>query len=414
VSRGSKSKRMTRMRQAALGIGCLAGGTSQLHAAQWSFAPQASIWMDEDSNRYLSAGARDSQSIYVNPSAVFQWSSDTSQLSLTPWLMWQQVSDSAYANVHSESLNGQYNWSGELGQLSLQGGVSDYSTLATEIPETGLVAPGLNRRAKQGTLFFSRLQTERRSLVLQLSWLDVGYYGPNSELVNLISGYKFATVSVGEKFTLTPATSVTPTVFDNQVFTPLSFGDSRESGLRLNFEHSFTERTSLKAYAGASQQSLNEFVRVENVAGLQQSVRPIRRIAGLGGITLSLATPRGHLDLDFADSLQPSSGGVVAKRQTLTLSDTQSVTEQVDIRISAARIQNNHDVVALGIDRAFYDTAILGVDWHFAEAWRLHSEAGVTHTDTATLATTDSARPITEWRVAVSVNWAPLPSVRTF
>ncbi len=402
---------MTRMTQAALGIGCLAGGTPAAHAAQWSFAPQASIWVDNDSNRYLGIDAANSQSVSVNPSAVFQWSSDTSQLSLTPWLMWQQISDSAYANVHSESLNGQYNWTGELGQLALQGGVSDYSTLASEIPDTGLVAAGLNRRAKQGSLSFTHLQSERRSLILQLSWLDTGYYGPNSGLVNLLSGYKYATVSVGEQFNLTPQTSLTPTLFDNQVITPIATGDSRESGLRLYFAHSFTERISLKAFAGASQQSSQEVVRSDGPAGIQQAVQTASRIGALGGFTLSLATLRGHLDLDYVNSLQPYSGGVVAQRQTLTLSGVHSISEKVDLRVSAARIQNNHSAVALGIDRAFYDTATFGADWHFAETWRLHSEVAVTHTDALAFTT---PQPVTEWRVALALSWIPLPSVRTF
>jgi hypothetical protein len=409
---------MARMTQAALGIGCLAGGAPTLHAAQWSFAPQASMWMDDDSNRYLGTDARNSQSVYINPSAVLQWSSDTSQLSLTPWLIWQQVSDSAYADVHSESLNGQYNWTGELGQLTLQGGFADYSTLATQIPDTGLVAPGLNRRTKQGSLSFSHVQTERRSLILQLSWLDLGYYGPNSEFVNLLSGYKYATASVGEMFNLTPQTSLTPTIFDNQVITALSYGKSRESGLRLDFAHDFTERTSLKVYAGASQQSsqkvVQNFVFIDGGLGLQESLQPTSRVGALGGFTLSLATLRGHLDLDYANSLQPYSGGVVAQRQTLMLSDTQSVSEKVDVRVSAARIQNSHTAVVLDIDRAYYDTATFGVDWHFAESWRLHSEVAVTHTETLTFATAAVAQPITEWRGALSVSWMPLPTQRTF
>jgi hypothetical protein len=404
---------MARVTQAALGIGCVAGGAPAVHAAQWSFAPQASVSVDDDSNRYLSVAIPNTQSFYVNPSAVFQWSSDTSALSLTPWLMWQQISDSAYAKVHSESLSGQYNWTGELGQLTLQGAVADYSTLANQIPDTGLVAPGLNRRTKQGSLFFAHMQTERRSLIVQLSWLDLGYYGPNSELVNLLSGYKYATVSIGEMFSLTPQTSLTPTLFDNQVITPLSIGNSRESGLRLNFEHDFTERTSLKAFAGASQQSSDKVVLIDDADGLREAVQPTSRIGALGGLTLSFATLRGHLDLDYVNSLQPYSGGVVAQRQTLTLSDTQSLSEKVDMTVSAARVENNHSAVVLGIDRAYYDTATLGVNWHFTEFWRLHSEVGVTHTDTLPSASAVT-QPVTEWRVALSVSWTPLPTVRTF
>jgi hypothetical protein len=237
-------------------------------------------------------------------------------------------------------------------------------------------------------------------------------------VVNLLAGYKYATVSVGEMFNLTPETSLTPTVFDNQVITPLSYGKSRETGLRLDFQHSFTERTSLKAYAGASQQASQKVVQtlvlIDGGLGLQESLQPTSRIGALGGFTLSRATLSGHLDLDYANSLQPYSGGVVAQRQTLTLSDTQSVSEKVDVRVSAARIQNSHSAVVLDIDRPFYDTATLGVDWHFAESWRLHSEVAVTHTDTLAFATAAVAQPTTEWRVAVSVSWLPLPTQRTF
>lgn len=299
---------MTRMTQAAIGVGCLAGGQPVAHAAEWSIAPQASLWVDDDSNRYLAANASGSQSTFVNPSAVLQWSSETNQLSLTPWLMWQQISDSAYANVHSESLTGEYDWSGEVGQLTLQGGVADYTTLATDIPDTGLVAPGVNRRTRQGSLAFSHLLTERRSLLLQLSWLDIGYYGPNSGLYNLISGYKYASISVGEKFALMQNTAVTVSGFDNQLITPLSIGNSRESGLRLDFQHSFTERASLKAYVGASQRSLEEFRTVASV-DTPQSLQATSSIGALGGFTLTLATERGHLDLDYANSLEPYSGG---------------------------------------------------------------------------------------------------------
>jgi hypothetical protein len=403
---------MTRMTQAALGVGCLAGG-APAHAGQWSIAPQVSVWVDNDSNRYLSLPASNTQSAYLNPSAVFQWSSETNQLSLTPWVMWQQIDDSAYANVHSESLTGEYDWTGEVGQLSLQGGISDYSTLATDIPDTGLVAPGVNRRTRQGSLSFSHLQTERRSLLLQLSWLDIGYYGPNSELYNLLSGYKYASISLGEKYAFTANTAVTVSAFDNQLITPLSIGNSRESGLRLDFQHSFTERTSLKAYVGASQRSLEELRSAEAVNS-SVSLQATSSVGALGGLTLTLATERGHLDLDYTNALEPYSGGVLAQRQSLTLSDTQSLTEKVDLLLSAARIQNNHGAVVLGIDRGYYDVATIGFNWHFAESWRVHSEVGVTHSETLVLAADQPTQPLTEWRVAVSLSWTPLPTIRTF
>jgi hypothetical protein len=404
---------MTRMTQAALGVGCLAGGAPPAQAGQWSIAPQVSVWVDNDSNRYLSLPAASTQSAYLNPSAVFQWSSETNQLSLTPWLMWQQIDDSAYANVHSESLTGEYDWTGEVGQLALQGGISDYSTLATDIPDSGLVAPGVNRRTRQGSLSFSHQQTERRSLLLQLSWLDIGYYGPNSDLYNLLSGYKYASVSLGEKYAFTANTAVTVSAFDNQLITPLSIGNSRESGLRLDFQHSFTERTSLKAYVGASQRSLEELRSAESVNS-SVSLQASSSVGALGGLTLTLATERGHLDLDYTNALEPYSGGVLAQRQSLTLSDTQSLTEKVDLLLSAARIQNNHGAVILGIDRGYYDVATIGCNWHFAESWRVHSEVGVTHSETLVLAADQPTQPLTEWRVALSLSWTPLPMIRTF
>jgi hypothetical protein len=401
---------MARMTQAALGVGCLAGGAPAAHAAQWSIAPQVSVGIDDDSNRYLSLPAINSQSGWLNPSAVFQWSSETSQLSLTPWLIWQQISDTAYANVHSESLNGEYDWTGELGQLSLQGGISDYTTLATDIPDTGLVAPGIRRRTWQSAATFSHLQTERRTLILQLSWMDLSYYGPNSDFYNLIAGYKYASVSIGEKFALTEKTALTLSVFDNQLITPTSIGNSRESGLRLDLKHSFQERNSLKAYVGVSQRSLEE-IRTDTT---NFSLSATNSIAALGGFTFTRTTLSGHLDLDYANSLQPYSAGVLAQRQTLTLSDTQSLSEKIDLILSAARVQNNHSAVLEGIDRGYYDTASVGLDWHFAQSWHVHSEAGVTHTETVLVAPDQPTQPLTEWRVALSLSWTPLPTVRTF
>ncbi|HEV2703519.1 MAG TPA: hypothetical protein VGV09_17975 [Steroidobacteraceae bacterium] len=401
------------MTQAAVGVGYLAGGVPFAHAGQWSIAPQVSVWVDNDSNRYLDLPATTTQSGWLNPSAMFEWSSEANQLSLTPWLLWQQISNSTYADVHSESLTGEYDWSGELGQLTLQGGISDYSTLATDIPDTALVAPGVNRRTRQGSLAFSHLQSERRTLVLQLSWLDIGYYGPSSQFYNLISGYKYASVSVGEKFALTQTSLVTVSGFDNQLITPLSIGNSRESGLRLDFQHNFTERTTLKAYVGASQRSLEELRTVESV-GTPESLQASNSIGALGGLILSLATERGHLDLDYTNALVPYSEGVLAQRQSLTLSGTQSMTEKLDLRLSVARVQNNHGAVLLGIDRGYYDTATLSLDWHFAESWSMHSEAGVTHTETVQVLPDRPTQPLTEWRVALSLTWKPLPTVRTF
>ena len=403
---------MTRMTHTALGVGCLAGGSPLAHAAEWSFAPQVSVWVDDDSNRYLNLPAITSQSAYLNPSAVFQWSTETNRLSVTPWLMWQQISDTAFANVHSESLSGEYDWTGERDQLSLQGGLSDYSTLASDIPNTGLVAPGVNRRSRQGALTYTHDESERFSLIAQFSWLDQGYYGPNSALYNLIAGYKYASVSVGEKYAFTQKTAVTVSAFDNQLITPLSIGNSRESGLRVDYQHAFTERISLKAYAGASQRALEQ-LRTD-AAGTAPALEPTSSVGALGGFTLTWATERGHLDLDYSNSLEPYSTGVLAQRQSLTLSATQGLTETIDFELSAARIQNNHGAVLLGIDRGFYDIATAGCNWHFAQSWHLHSEAGYTHTETVTVGALQAAQPLSEWRVALSLNWMPPATVHSF
>ena len=46
------------------------------------------------------------------------------------------------------------------------------------------------------------------------------------------------------------------------------------------------------------------------------------------------------------------SAGVLAQRQTVTFSDTQSPTEKIDLKLAAARVQNNHSAVLAAIDRA--------------------------------------------------------------
>ena len=100
--------------------------------------------------------------------------------------------------------------------------------------------------------------------------MSLSYYGPNSGYYNVVAGDKYASVSIGEKLNLTERTALTISAFDNQLITPTSIGNSRESGLRLDYQHSFYERTSLKAYVAPVSAPWKRFVRTTSASRWEQ------------------------------------------------------------------------------------------------------------------------------------------------
>ncbi|HTY51390.1 MAG TPA: hypothetical protein VMB48_17025 [Steroidobacteraceae bacterium] len=400
--------------QAALGFGCAAGAPA--HAALWSIAPSM-IWsVDDDSNRYLSDGLRASQSGVYTASAVFERDTETTQLSLTPWAMWQRIDDHQYANSDNRSLSGAFGWNGERQQLQLQAEIADFSTLESELTETGILANDVRRRQTQEAFSWNWALTERRTLLVQLSWMDVSYYGTDATLLNLLSGYKYPTAVLGEQFQLSPNTTLTASLFDDELIagggelviplagTGLELAEhlpanvSREAGLKFELVHHFTERTQVDAYVGESGRTL----------------RGVQSRGTLGGITGTLWMPRGHVDLNVSDTLVPYGTGVLVQRALATLSDTFNITETLDAQLALTRIQNNQSTVNLGLDRPYYDNATAALDWQWDQPWKLRLESGLTHTETFPLAPSYQTFPITAWRVALSLTWTPQASRGSF
>ena len=400
--------------QAALGLGCGMGVPA--HAALWSIAPSMIWTADDDSNRALSEGYRASQSGIFVTTAVFERDTETTQLSLTPWVMWQRIDDSQYADTDNRSLVGAFSWASERQQLQAQALIGDFSTLESELTETGIVANDLRRRTKQASLSWTYTLAERRALVAQLSWMNVSYYGSNATLLNLLSGYTYPTAVLGEQFTLSEKTTFTASLFGDQLTTPggelfiplggtglvlvepIPKNSSRETGVKFELVHHFTERTQIDAYVGESERSL----------------RGVTSRGTLGGITGTLALSRGHIDLNFSDSLVPYGTGVLVQRALGILSASYSLTETLDAELALTRIQNNQSTVDLGLDRLYYDNATASLNWQWDRPWRLHLEAGLTHAPTLPEAPLFHTAAITERRVAISLTWTPDALRRSF
>ncbi len=127
-------------------------------------APTLEWGIDTNSNRYLEPDAGASQSSWFDAAAQIQRATDTTQLSLSPYVRWQRFDEPRYGAIDNLSLSGAFGWSTELGRLDTSASVADYSTLSTELTETGIVNDDLRSRNEQVSATWTYSLSERARL----------------------------------------------------------------------------------------------------------------------------------------------------------------------------------------------------------------------------------------------------------
>src|SRR5215469_16984249 len=111
----------------AIGCGCLlgAGGTSHLHAAEWSMQPLFSWAADYDSNRSLEPNTRGSEEAVLTADVQLKRSVENMQLMLEPRFDVRRFSDSIWGPGDDRSLTSAFSWFSERSQLSLNGSIAN-------------------------------------------------------------------------------------------------------------------------------------------------------------------------------------------------------------------------------------------------------------------------------------------------
>jgi len=378
----------------------MAGASLPARAAQWSLAPALTWGADDDSNRYFLAQGQASQSASVSASLQAERSTETTQLSLFSHLDWQDFFPRDYGRIFEWDVTAADEWTLERGELDFSARDADQSSLTTETTETGILSTSLHQRTDAASVSSTYDQSERRALVLQLSYTDIEYYGsPEAELTNLLFGYRLPSGSVAEQYSLSERSTLTASAFSSEILSRLPGADENETGLQLDYRRTLAENTQLDLSGGAVKTRYSTGGQTLTLASLQ----------------LSQSLDAGSLALSYSRSLMPYGTGVLVQRQEWKLSAKRDLTEELDVTASLDRVQNSQPPALSTFLQQIalvqtYDNVLLGLDWHFADKWKLSAQVGTTWTRTLEVV----SQPIHEWRCGLSVVWTPNPIMPEF
>lgn len=387
----------------AIGCGCLlgAGGSSHVHAAQWSLQPILSWSLDYDSSRYLTPNSSGSEQAVLSADVLLQRSMENMQLTLEPHFDLRRFSDSGYGPGDDRNVTGTFSRSGERSQLSLTASIANQSTLTTELLQTGIIDTNTRRRTETASAELDLARTEAHLFFTQLSYLGSSYSGPPYVELEL-PGYRYESAAAGERFILSEHLTLSASAFGDILHSNRAGGSNHEVGGQVELSYAHSERTTFDVQIGESRRALNS--AVNNGTTISTST------VSSNGTNVSASATHNYelssLSLSYARSLVPYGNGFLVERQQLTASARRSLTPYLDADLSILRIQNNDSTVRLGLDRRYYDNGVAGLNWKVGETWTLRSEAGTSWTPPI-----GSHVVVHEWRAALTMTWKPHPQV---
>ena len=348
--------------------------------------------MDFDSNRLLVPDGRDTGSATVTADLRFARAMENSLLTLEPSYSLRRFTDKRLGNGDDRGISSGWSYTGERSTWQANASYSDQSTLTTELLETGIVNLDTHRRQPQAGLSWDWSQTELRHLVAQFSYQETSYYGP---VRFLLPGFKYTSGLVGERFILSETTSLTTSVFGDELSTR-GVQTSHEYGLQLQLTHAFSERTRFDGSVGESSRVL---------AGN-------RSFGTNASLSLTHDMTRSNLSLSYVRSLTPYGIGYLVQRQQSTLQDTYHVTSYLDANLAVIRVDNSRNAVLLGLDRRNVTSISTGLTWRPTETFNVGLQlaliqAPATQPQGTRLVDTETLR---DWRTAIRASWTPRPS----
>jgi hypothetical protein len=378
---------------AALGSCVLGGGATPLWAAEWSITPSYSASVDYESNRLLVEKAKGSDAAVLAVDLLFKRALEDLQFTFEPRYSWRRFTDAALGNGDDRTVNAGINWVRERSVLNLTASYWDQSTLTTELLETGIVSGNTHRRTEQAGVSWNWNQTERRSLIAQLSYMDVSYHGQNEAL---LPGFRYPSGSLGERFTFSERGSFTLSTYGTVLQSDTLGNSSHEVGLQAQIIYSFSERTNLNASIGESKRILGG----GSSNGTDASVSFDH--------TLFLS----KVSLGYTRALVPYGTGFLVQQQQITAVFSHPLSPFLDYNLTYLRVQNNNIAVLLRVDRPSYNSLSTGLNWHPAETWSVGARLEAVRTQ---LIGIGSAGPsVSGWNSSVTVTWSPFPKSRSW
>jgi hypothetical protein len=376
---------------AALGSCVLGAGAAPVRAAEWSIVPDYSSSVDYDSNRRLAVDGKGTEAAVVAIDLSFKRALEDLQLTFEPRYVLRRYTDASLGNGDDRTVSAGMLWTGERSTLNLTSSYLDQSTLITELLETGLVSGDTHRRNAQAGLDWNWNQTERRSLLAQLSYSYVSYYGQSAEF---FPGYRYSSGSLGERFSFSERGSITVSAYGSIFKSSVQGNDSHELGLRGEVIYGFSQKTNIDVSVGESRRLL---------ASASSNGTDI-------SATANHAFFRDKLSLAYTRSLVPYGSGYLVERQEYTATLVHPWSEHLDTTLSVLRIQNNETAVLLRIDRRSYMSLAAGLSWRPSEQWSM----GVRVEAIRSVLPDFTEESVKSWRSAVTLNWHPFPKSRSW
>ena len=365
----------------------LGAGMLPLRAAEWSITPLYSASADYVDNRRLLVNHDRSESGVLTVDLKFEKALEDMQFFLEPRYSFRRFSDNSLGNGDDRIVNGGISFTGERSLLSLTASYWDQSTLFTEVLESGILTGNTHRRMAQagGNYIFN--QTERRSLVAQVNYQNVKYYGDGAEF---LPGYRYDSGSLGERFAFNEKGSFTVSAYGSLLGSDSPGGDSHSVGIQGELIYQFTERTNLDASLGESSRVLSG----TSSGGTDAS------------LTLTHQMLLGKITAAYTRSLVPYGSGFLVERQQYSASFTHSLTPELDTTLAALRFQNNETAVLLRLDRRSYNSVSWALNWRPTETtWQL----GWRIEGVQSQLPDEKGERVRGWNTSASITWIPRP-----
>lgn len=388
-----------------LAMGCALGSAMswRVQAAEYSFAPIMSWTTDYSSNRYLAANSLPGEGGFITFDALLTRTTSILELDLKPSLAVQRFSNNSATDTFNRSLAGSSTWTRERSTFNLGGSYSDLSTLTTELASTGITQGNTHQRQAVGTGYWQWQQSENRQSTVSLGYNDTTYVGQQA---SVLPGYRNASVAIAERFTLSDPTALTVTAYGGDLRSNTLPSES-DAQLTIAVDHSFTERFTMYASAGANDRRSSG--QYNPFAGVTDRSASGQHIGYVGEVWLKRIDERNQWKVDYARTVAASGFGVLTVHDEATLSFSRDLTSQLSAGLKLGGSQDKYDVATgpfVLLSRR-YETADASLNWMSGETSTLSLGSGYQRAT----ASSDPPTPLaTGWRVSVTYRWTPHPT----
>ena len=375
----------------------------RVQAAEYSFAPIMSWTTDYSSNRYLVANSPPGEGGFVTFDAALTRTTAILELDLKPSFAVQRFSNNSATNTFNRSLAGSGMWTHERSIFNFGGSYSDLSTLTTELASTGIVQGNTHQRQAVGTGSWQWQQSEKRQSTVSVAYNDTTYVGQQA---TVLPGYRTANASIAERFTLSTPTALTVTAFGGDLRSNTLPGES-EAQLTIAVDHSFSERFTMYASAGANDRRSSG--QYNPSAGITDRSASGQHIGYVGEIWLKRIDERNQWKVDYARTVAASGFGILTVHDEAALSFTRDLMSELSAGLRLGASQDKYDVATgpfVLLSRR-YETADASLNWMSGETSTVSLGSGYQRA-------TASSQPPTPlasgWRLSVTYRWTPRPS----